>query len=215
MALSSLISADDRWDLLVRAVASLLAVDTATQVALATAEGAVDPTWWNLKVYQEREEAIADALDGDLIPVVSVSLGGVQGVQRTTAGSARMEATITVDCFGFGQTDPTTPLASFDAARRARRAATLVRNILEATENRHLGMPASVPDHHVQSIDFFADNESPTGAISVAVARVTFKAMVLQPNIDRDLETLEILTLACYREEDGLVYMQEEFTNAD
>jgi hypothetical protein len=212
MALSSLISADDWWDQLVRAVAATLALDTAEQVRLATAAGAVDPSWWNLKVYQERDERMADLVDGDLTPVVSVSLRNVQTTQHTSAGSAKHAVTISCDCYGFGRSDEQDPLGSYNAARYARRAATLVRNILDCTENRGFGMRRAVVDHIVQGADMFHDSEDPSGTYAMAVARVTLKADVLQANIDRELQALSALALTCYRESDGLVYVQEEFT---
>ena len=216
MALSSLITSDDSWQIATRAVASILAADEAMQRQLATA-AKQDPEQWRLRIFEERdtsfEEYLQDQGARDLSPVVNVYAQRVDMELQTGAGHAKGKLSVQVDVFGFGvATDDGTNTIPADlaATRRCHRATMLVRKILSCAENRYLGMPQGIiTSHKIEGIDFVKPSTQPAAVACIMVGQIRLSITLACNSPDRQLLELAGLNLACVRAEDGRVLFEE------
>jgi hypothetical protein len=150
MALDSLITAADSFEVVRDQIAAVLVDEVANQKALATA-AAEDPNLWDLSVFLERHfpfEQWLDAGVGFVPPIVNIWLESALydgAISSQIGGRQIYDATYNIDVFGrgFATNDPGGGHTQADLAAHleCHRAVKLVRNILTARQNRLLQLP--------------------------------------------------------------------------
>jgi hypothetical protein len=152
--LANLIDKQDTFEIVRDQIAGLLTAETLNQQALATA-GGEDPLLWAFDVFLERDWPIERWLNASpnlsltTAPVVSVWFESSSVDPSTsTLHEYKFEGTYVLDIMARGVTSDDPGGGHIPADQNARlnchAAVRLVRNILSATENRRLQLPASI-----------------------------------------------------------------------
>lgn len=161
--LTELIEKVDNVELVRDEIAAILVVELAQQQALALAAAPPrDPQLWNLRVYSERANPLAEFLDApealpDARPIVNICLDNenVEGAASNTVERQKITAVFNIDCYGYAiaASDGAGHIpADEKAALEAQRAARLVRNILMAGAYTYLGHQGLVWKRWIQSM---------------------------------------------------------------
>lgn len=226
MAISALIDKQDNFEIVRDKIASILAVETASQQALATA-ASEDPALWKLRVFTERSNPYAEFLSAtdpsmDESPLVNVALDNmsVDLGSSNTVERQKYTATYHVDCFGFGVStaDGSGHIpGDLAAAQNAHRAARLVRNILMASEYTYLGLArGTIWRRMVQGIQMFEVRIDERAVQQVVAARINLQVEFSEFSPQQAYETLETIRLTVKRMENGEVVAPEQvLANAD
>lgn len=199
MTIAALINKTDNLELVRDVIAAILAVETASQMALAEA-GAKDPELWRLRVYKDRIEPWGAYLSTpatgtvDAAPIVNVSFETEAFIESDGDYIERQsaDAKFNLDVYGYGlaaaEVTGHTP-ADVKAAAERDRATRLVRNIIMAAEYYELGsdMIGTVSKRFIQSItalDLTDSERRPIQQVRAAriVLGVTFNE--LSPQIE-------------------------------
>lgn len=215
MTIDTLIDKQDSVEIVRDQVAALLALESASQMALAVA-AAKDPALWELRVYQERSNPWENLDPDNRSPVVNVwwdnstfEMGSSNIVERQ-----KSDATINIDCYGIGvSADDGAGHEAGDqlAAETVQRAVRLVRNILMAATYTYLGLRGLVWRRWIDSISIFQPQQGSQNAYHVVGARLSLQVSFneFSPQVTPDV--LELLTVAVQRAEDGQVIVDAHY----
>jgi len=216
--IAELIDKQDTFEVIRDKIALILATETASQQALATAS-AKDPALWKLRVYTERANPWEAWLNSqtDRSPIVNVwydssnfdpSAGNI--VERQKA-----EAVVNIDCYGFGMSadNPVgghTP-GDEEAAFAVQRAVRLVRNILMAGEYTYLGLRGTVWQRWPQSVSIFQPMQGDQAVQQIVGARVALRVQFSEfsPQVSGDV--LEYVSTEITRSADGEILINADY----
>lgn len=218
MSITTLIDKQDTAEIVRDQVAAILALESASQQALAGAAGK-DPELWKLRVYQERSNPWENlpSKTEDRSPVVNVwwdastfDMGASNIVERQ-----KSSATINVDCYGYGRSanDPAGGHVAGDqnAAETAQRAVRLVRNILMAGVYTYLGLQGVVWRRWVDSITIFQPQQDNQNVQQIVGARVSFRVDFNEYSPQVEPVTLELLSVVVKRTEDDQIVAEADY----
>jgi len=220
--IGSLIDKSDNFELVRAQIANVIALETASQQAKATA-GSKNAALWKLRVYEERAnpwEQYPGLAGEDMSPIVNIWTGGVDfdAAASNLIERQRAEGTFNIDCYGCGVSSPVTGghvPGDYQASITAQRAARLVRNILMSDQYVFLAIPSIVARRWISSIKFFQPQAN-TGTIENMVAcRIDFRVMFNEYAPQLTPEIIEEIGVAIKRSPDGAVLAEAEyiFTN--
>lgn len=217
--ITQLIDKTDNFEVIRDQIASILALESASQMALATAAGK-DPALWELNVYTERSNPWDNyEQDGGVIVNVWFDSSNVDGSSGDTVERQTMVGQFNVDVMGFGiaQSDGGTGHIAGDeaAARAAARGVRLVRNILMAGTYTYLGLRGVVWNRRPSSISSFQPPINNRESTQVLGARLVLEVKFSEFSPQVEPVTLEYLSNQITRAEDGklLATVDFDFTN--
>lgn len=213
----TLIDKQDTFEVIRDKIASILATESASQQALATA-AAKDPKLWKLRVFTERSNPWEEWLNEntDQSPIVNV---WYDSSNFDPSGSDVMErqktdATFNIDCYGYGvstsETVGHTP-GDKDAAFNLHRAIRLVRNILMAAEYTYLGQRGLVWHRWPQSITSFQPQLGSNPVQQIVGARISFVVTFNEFSPQFSLSVLELVTTDIKRSETGEILVEADY----
>lgn len=216
--IDALIDKRDTVEIIRDQISALLAVESASQMALAAIAGK-DPEFWRLRVYQERANPWEALNDTDRSPIINVwwDSSTFDRSAGNTVERQKSSATINVDCYGFGRSAETVDgHAAGDqmAAEEAQRAVRLVRNILMAGEYTYLGFPRPsgvVWTRWVESISSFQPQQDNQNHSQVVGARLALRVDFNEFSPQVTPVELELLSAQVQRDSDGLVLVQTDY----
>lgn len=219
MTLTTLIDKQDNSEIIRDQVSAILALETASQTALATLAGKPSPEEWTFRVFQERANQweCFPYNSTDIVPVVNVWVDNSVFIKSRSNSIERQGAdlTLNIDCYAPGLT--TLPTADTqisgdeNAAIVAQRVARLVRNILMAAEYTYLGLRGTVGQRWIESITLFQPQQGNQTAHHTMGARLVLKITYNEFSPQYELETLELLTAEVSRTGDGEVVLNASY----
>lgn len=220
MTIDTLIDKQDNVEIVRDQVAAILAVESAAQVALATAAGKPDPDLWALRVYQERSniwENLPSKKD-DTRPVVNIwwDSSTFDAAASNVMEQQKASATINIDCYASGQstTDGGTGQISGDqaAAEAVQRAVRLVRNILMAAEYSYLDLRGTVSRRRVDSITMLQLRQQDSRSVEqIIAARVALRVEFNELSPQVVPVVLEYLSTQIRRTEDSELIVEADY----
>jgi len=223
--LDALIEGVDNRRLIGDQIAAILAVESAGQQVIATAESK-DPLLWKLRVFRERVNPFAEWLeaspeDAPAVvhpPIINVAFndGTDDAAVGTSVESQKFDATYNIDCYGYG-----VAAAQYDgghlpgdeaAANEADRAATLVRRILMAAHYTYLGLQGTVWRRRILSVTAFDPESDGRTVQQVSAVRLVLGCMFneLSPQHPPQ-DTLAEILATVHRGETGEIYLRAQF----
>ena len=219
MTISTLIDKHDTAEIVRDQIAAILAIESATQVTLATTAAKPSPNDWKLRVYQER----ADLWEG--IPGENDDRSAVVNVRWDTSmfdanasnivERQKSSTTITIDCYGYGKSRDAGAAGHVcgdqAAAEAAQRATRLVRNILMSAEYVYLGLRGVVWRRWVESITMMPPQQDNNNVYHVVAARVAIRVEFNEYSPQFVPQPLELLTADVIRADDGQVVIDADY----
>lgn len=219
MAIESLIDKQDSFEIVRDQIAAILATETASQQALATAAGK-DPNLWKFDVYVERTQPWEKWLNDktDLTPVVNISFQESNFNASASNQFTRQQATGTfhIDCYGPGvsQSDGGTGHIPGDraASLASQQTLRLIRNIIKADIHAYLGLQGNVSKVWTSRTEVF----SPIGDGTDNILKVVPSRLILEVTYNEFSpsaagEVLEYLSVNVKRSSDGSVISTVDF----
>ena len=223
-----LIDKYDNFELITNEIASILAVETVNQQALALAAGK-DPALWEFKVYVERSnpwELLPDD-EEPIIPIVNVwweSLNFVQAQSLPAVNQVADPSMFNIDIIADSITEKLTGTGQFvgdkAANEKAKRIVRLVRNILfsvpadvsqPGNDYTYLNMKGIVGARWIQNIARFVTDYDKQ-SIPVSAARITLAVKHLETALEGPYENLELLQAQTTFTGDGQVVYEFDLT---
>lgn len=216
--IANLIDKQDTFEIIRDQIAAILATESASQQALATA-AAKDPALWALKVYTERSNPWEQYLNEnpDETPIVNVwyedsnfDAGASNIVERQ-----KTTATFNIDCYGYGVSSDDGASGHIPGDREAafvvQRAIRLVRNILMSAEYTYLGLRGTVWQRWARGVQVFQPQLENNTSNQIVAARVSFQVVFNEFSPQYDLETLELISATVLRAEDGEIVIEADY----
>lgn len=211
MAIETLIDKQDNVEIVRDRICEILAIETASQQALALAAGK-DPGDWKFKVFREREHAWEPFLAYDdprpRVRVVNVTYSdsvpdkGRSNVVRDQVGPSRFY----VDCIGLGRSRKTSAghiPGDEDAALEAHALARLVRNILMAAHYECLALPNIVTNRWDEGRRILKPQEEGLVIPNVVVSRMTLSVEHFEESPQWTGDPLELISVDVVRNPGG------------
>jgi len=230
--LTALVDKLDEFETLSRVIADILVVESEAQRALAEADADKDPDQWWLRVFEERSSPFTMFQDietgskprepEERIPVVNIAYA--QDSFDAARSNIHERQSVTgvwhIDCFGVGissgGTERVQENADETAAREAKRACRLVRNILMASHYLSLGLPPwRIARRWVQSRQMLEIPREPQTAQSVACCRLTFEVTFNEFAPQIEGVPLEYISATMKRPGDGMIVLRTDFAFTD
>lgn len=221
--ITTLIEGKDNFELIRDQIAAILAVESANQQTLATADGQ-DPSLWKLRIFSERVAPFSEfinAPDGapeDDSPIVNVWFdnSNTDGTASNAVKRQKTTGAFQVDCYGYGlarSVDGETGHTPGDeaAALNAQRAVRLCRRILMAGHYTYLGMRGIVWRRSIQSIESLRVPIDDRNAIRVMDMRLSLSVDFNEFSPQVQGENLEILSLDVKRTSTGEIIAETDF----
>lgn len=216
--ITELIDKEDNFEVVRDQIALILATETASQQALATA-ASKDPDLWKLRVFAERSNPWEQWLNNqsDKSPIVNVwyDSGNFLKGKGDVVRRQQHDATVNIDCYGVGiaSDEPAGGHNSGDkqAALEAQRALRLVRNILMAGINTNLQLPGVVGLRWPQSINVFQPQIDNRPITHIVGARLALEVSFDEVSPQFEGVTLEFLSVDITRDEDDQVIAEADF----
>lgn len=216
--IETLITSRDSFEILRDEIASILAVESVRQMALAQADG-LDPSLWELRVYTERAvpwAAFPDVANGGeqtpapTTPIVNVWFDSAN-YERSGSDIFRRQKTVGtfhIDCYGYGvatdrgtEHDPGDKLAALEAQRAFR----LVRKILMAAHWHKLGQPSFVWERWPASGQMIQPQRDNIAAQHVLAMRLALEVTFNEFSPQHVPEELELISTQVSRDGDGKI----------
>ena len=221
MTIDALIDKQDNAELVRDQIAAILALEVASQMALAAAaQPPKDPDDWNLRIYSERSnpsEAFLNEPVTDTSPLVNVwwDSASYDEAASTVVERQKCEAVFNIDCYGYGVSadDPSgghTP-GDKQAALEVHRAIRLVRNILMAAQYTYLGMRGVVWQRWPQAVTIFQPQQDGHQVPQVVGGRLAFRVKFNELSPQVPTETLEYLSAQVTRASDGQILLTADY----
>lgn len=224
MPIESLITGSKTFETVRDQIVSILAVETASQQALATAASA-DPDPYAFRVFLERANPIgawtnADDDGVDTTPIVNVSFSGAtyDGNRGDTVKSQAGEATYHIDVYAFGQDTETVAghqPADETAMTEAARVAGLVHSILMAAPYTYLALRTLVRKRWIQSVTMGEPRQDERATHCVGSVRLTLGVTMVETSPQYAGEVFESMHIELQRSDDGSVYALAQFDTAE
>lgn len=216
--ITELIDKQDSFEIIRDEIAAILATETASQQALATAAGK-DPNDWKLRVYLERSNPWEVFLNehNDRSPLVNVwyDNSSFDGRTSNTVERQKSESVFNIDCFGFGMSRNVAggghKAGDKEAALEVQRALRLVRNILMAGTYTYLGLRGLVWSRWPQSVTVFQPQIEARQIQQIVGARLAFKVVYNEFSPQVPAETLELVSAGVRRSEDGELVVTADY----
>jgi len=182
--ITDLIAEPDNVEKIRDHIGALIKGEALNQYALAQADGRADVEDFNFRVFfensrpYETEEGLYETPIINVMLVLAVPLS--DGNARI--GNQKEKATFTIDCITFGN-DGAEAWDDKAAARRAWKAARIVRRILMSEQYAYLGLRGVVGGRVVSSIETGTPEMDDT-ALAVVTARITLEVQFLERAIN-------------------------------
>ncbi len=221
--IDTLIDKQDTTYLVRDAIAQILADETASQQALATA-AAKDPNLWKFRVYRERSNPWESWLNptenqytDDTSPIVNVWFDNddFEPASSNIVERQKASGTFNIDCYAYAISEATdeghTP-GDAAAAHAVQSTMTLVRNILLADVYTYLGFRGTVWKRWPQSITAFQPQLDGQTVQKVLGMRLAFNVDFNEFSPQATPDTLETLAVDIKQAADGQVIAQAEYT---
>lgn len=210
----------DTFEIVRDQIAAILALESESQQALATA-AAKDPRQWALKVYLERSNPWSDWIDNppqaDAVPIINVSW---QDFAPDPSGSSavsggRTFGTYHVDCYGYGKSadieggghKPGDEAAGLEIARIVR----LVRRFLFSGHDTYLQLRGTIARRQLRSATSFDIPEGQRGAQHIVAARLVLAVDFFETSPQVQGVPLESLFVQAKRASDGRLYFAAQY----
>lgn len=206
-----LIDKQDGFELVRDTIATILATETAAQVALATAASKPNPDDWNFKVYLERINPWEAFLAGDLTPIVNVwfdSMTFDKGKSNVATRQQTDPSRYNIDIYAqANSTEETVGHTPGDkaAALLAHNTTKLVRNILMHDKHKYLGLQGIVARRWVGQVTSFQPQSGGQPLNRVVAVRLVLEVEHLETIDLADHETLEIISIDMRHEPSGQI----------
>lgn len=219
MTIDTLINKQDNVEIVRDQIAAILAIEVASQRAMAIAAGK-DPNDWTLRVYTEASNPWNQYLEdnpADVSPLVNVwwSSSTYDGGASNIVERQKSDAVFYLDCYGYAvsKDDPAGGHSPGDreAALVCQRAVRLVRNILMAAEYTYLGLQGTVWKRWPQSVTIFQPEAENPAAQQIVAARLAFQVSFNEFSPQVTPVILEYLATDVKRAEDGLIVVETDY----
>jgi len=217
MAIQALIDKKDNCEIIRDQIAAILALETASQQALATA-ASKDPDDWKFNVYLERSNPWEQFIEGDdSTPIVSVWFNGDNlDEQRSNSVERRgYTGTYNIDVYGLGvseDVDAGGQISGDEAsAIETQRVARLVRNIIEASIYQYLGLRGTVWRRIIQSKTVFQPQQDGLYVQNVSACRLSLAVEYSELGPEYEGQELELVSNSVKRKEDGKVILDANY----
>lgn len=222
--IDTLIDKQDTFEIVRDKIAQILADESASQVALATAAGKPNPDDWKLRILTERANPLEMFLnfdDGtplaDTSPVINIWYDGsnFDMAKSNIVERQGVTGTFNIDVYAYGQSadDGGTGHIAGDeaAAKEAQRALRLTRNILMSAEYIYLKLKGTVWQRWIQSATQFQPQQESVTAQNISGARLNFQVTFNEFSPQITPVTLETVNVELKRAEDGTVLAVAEY----
>lgn len=215
MTIQALINKRDNVEIIRDEIAAILAVETTSQQALATAE-LLDPRLWALRVFLERstpwDDFSGEAPDQvDATPIVNVTFNDVSFDKSggNVFERQRGDFVFHIDVYAYGVAADVEDGGHLPgdqaAALELHRAVRLVRNILMASEYTYLGQRGLVGRRWIQSITAFQPAIDGQAIEHVIAARLDLEVLMNEFSPQYAGVPLALLSISVRRSETGEV----------
>lgn len=214
--ITELIDKQDMFEIVRDRIAGILAAESASQQALATA-GGKDPALWELAVYTERSNPWEDdGLDDEVIINVWFESAAPDDRSSNTVERQTMIGQFNIDVVGFGASrDTATGHDPGDevAARAAARGLRLVRNILMASYYTYLGadLRGKVGQRWISNVTSFQPQAASRELTQSVGARLTLAVRYDEFAPQYPPVQLEYMANSITRASDGRLMVQVDF----
>lgn len=231
--IKSLIDKFDNFEIIRDKIASILVIETANQMMLAT-DASKNPDDWKLKVYLERnnpwEQVINEGVnnEADVTPIVNIwyekckfDASGSNSVERQ-----KCEAIYNIDCYGFGISEDNPNgghhPGDLKATLEVQRCVRLVRNILMSGAYTYLGSNRGanqiVWDRWINDIQIFqpqifygGERSHDIDFVKTCGARISLKVTFSEFSPQVEVVPLEFISLEVKRLETGEVVINADY----
>ena len=213
--IATLIDGPDNFEVIRDRITTILSSEVESQKALATAAGK-DPSLWDLRVYQERSNIMAEFDDGDDTPVVTVRFDRSTLNASASNSTSRQQtaATYAIAVVGAGANtivDEGQLPGDRMAAHACQRALRLVRNILMSSEYAKLGMTGTVSKRWIDDITVFQPPQDNANVLQVVGAVISFRVEFNEFSPQAVPTTLETVNVEATYAPSGQVIFSAEF----
>jgi len=218
--LETLIDKQDNFEIGRDQIASILVLEVANQMSLATA-AAKDPDLWKLRVFTEASNPWEQWLNiteaTDLSPIINiwVDRGNFPKGKGDVVGRQANDVVYNIDCYGSAFSEDVIAgghkPGDREAALEAHRAVRLVRNILMSSINRYLQLRGTVWGRWIDSFEVFQPQQDDQAVQNIVGARIKLAVTVNEFSPQVVPETLELLSVDVKRVEDGLVVLEADY----
>lgn len=220
MTIGALIDKLDGFEIVGNQIAAILAIETVSQQALATA-ALKDPRLWAFRVYYDRANPWEEWLDApesnenavDATPIVCVNFDSANydPIGSDVVKSQKSVGVFNIDCYGYGVTasDGASGHVPGDqlSAAVSQRVARIVRNILMSGEYAYLGLRGMVWKRWPQSLTAFAPSQDGKAMQQISAVRLALEVTFTETSPQVTGVTLDTLAASVKRASDGLVYL--------
>lgn len=216
--IQNLIDKLDSFEIVRDQITAILATETASQMALATAADK-DPLDWKMRIFEERSNPWEQFLNEqeDRSPIVNVWYDNSNFDTKASNVSERQkaEAVFNIDCYGYGKSEDVQggghKPGDQEAAFEVQKAIRLVRNILMAAEYTYLGLRGLVWSRWPQAITVFQPQIEGRQIQQVVGARIALKVSFNEFSPQFELNTLELVSVNVLRTEDGEIVAEADY----
>jgi len=214
--IQSLIDKQDNFELIRDEIASIIALETASQQVLAVTAGE-DPTLWELKVYTERANPWELYLNGEVTtPIVNVWYDSYNsdGGASDTIQRQKVDGLFNIDCYGRGTSQASGAghvAGDESAAKEAQRCIRLVRNIIMSAHYTYLNMRGVVWRRWPQVHTMFQPQETDRASQAVMACRLGLSVQFNEFSPQYEAETIELISATVNRASDGALYFEAQF----
>lgn len=218
MTIAALIDKQDNFEVVRDQIAAILAIETASQQALAVLAGK-DSNDWKLRVFTERSNPWEQWLNtqSDTSPIVNVWMDSATYDKKRSNVMERQHSMglFNIDVYGYGQSANEIAGGHLpgdeQAAKEAQRAFRLVRNIMMAAEYTYLSLRGIVANRWPQSFNVFQPQFNENPALNVVGARLVLMVEFNEFSPQVPEETLELLSVDVKRAEDGQIVAEADY----
>lgn len=212
-----LIDSQDGFEAVRAAMGNILATESASQVALATAAGKATPSDWNIDVYIERnnawelfrDENYRDSLVANIIYESSNSVNG-----ESTQANQVVTSRILVECIAAAVSEKTASghtSGDSNAFKRAHMIARLCRRILMHPDYRQLGLTSVVRTRNMVTRRSYQPNSTTIPTPHIAGTVLQFDVKHNETFDFNDLSNAEGALVTIKHDPDGIVIAQMEY----
>lgn len=217
--ITTLIDKQDTFEIVRDQIGAILLVEKTNQVAIATGTAGKNPDDWELDVYVERGdpfELLRNETSQKALAHVWFDRSSAPEDRGNTFERQGMTGFFNVDVVASGLTTDKASggqtRADHAAFLNAQRVTRLVRNIIMASEYRHLALRGTVADRWVDEIESYRIEPDKQGtAANIAGIRIRFRVRFNEFAPQISLETLEQIAIDVTRTSDGKLLLESEF----
>ena len=215
----ALIDKQDTFEIVRDKIATILANESASQVALATAALKSDPDYWKLRIFMERSNPWEQFADNpsDTSPIINVWFdnSNFDPSASNVMERQKSDSVFNIDCYGYAKSkdDGGTGHKPGDreAAFEAQKAVRFVRNILMAAEYTYLDLRGIVWSRSFRSVTVFQPQLDGRNVQHVIGARLACSAVFneFSPQVAENI--LELVSIDILRAENGQILAEADY----